>query len=385
MKLKTASRKVFFIGLGIALGFVLFLKFTGLIESNVYHNIVRGTYGYFDLQRSFKLNANIKKEDIESKKDNDILVVVLGESTTRHHMGLYGYCRNSTPFLSNFKDSLLVYNNVISSDVFTLKAVPKMLTSLSNDSNNIEETNIVSIFNQAGYKTYWLSNQRPISYHDNAISKIASTASFFKFYNHKIDKSTSVLDEILLPKYNEILKEPGRKVVFIRLIGTHFDYYKRYPKTFNKFDSNTVSKKQIVINQYDNAVLYNDFILENLLKGLKKEKGKKALLYLSDHGENVYDNGEFIGRNESDLTKNMFDIPFFVWTSNNFEFPVDFEYVPNRKFMADHVYESLGHLFGVKYKNMDFTNSIFSNSFKERKRIVVTGKNYDTFFSTTHE
>lgn len=384
-QIENKSAKVFFIGLGIILALTVLLKFTGFIESNAYHNVVRGAYGYYDLQRDFKLHASVKKEDVELKKDNDVLVVVLGESTTSHHMGLYGYYRKNTPNLSAFKDSLFVYNNVISSDVFTLKAVPKMLTSLSNDANNKENTNIVSIFNQAGYKTYWLSNQRPISYHDNAISKIAATANFFKFYNHKIDKITSVLDEVLLPKYQKILKDPGKKVIFIRLIGTHFDYFKRYPLTFNKYSNKNDSEKQTVKNQYDNAVLYNDFIVHAILKSLKNEKGKNALLYISDHGENVYDDGDFIGRNESNLKKNMFDIPFIVWTSKNFELPDDFEYVPNRKFMADHLYESMGHLFGVKHKNMDFSKSIFSNTFKERKRIVVTGKDYDTFFTRKDE
>lgn len=385
IQIKTKSTKVFFMGLSVILILIVFLKFTGFIENNAYHNIVRGTYGYFELQQDFKLNATIKKEDIELTKENDVLVVVLGESTTRDHMGLYGYYRKNTPYLSAFKDSLFVYNDVISSDVFTLKSVPKMLTLLSNDSDNEENTNIVSIFNQAGYKTYWLSNQRPISYHDNAISKIAATADFFKFYNHKIDKNTSVLDEVLLPKYNEIIKEPGKKVIFIRLIGTHFDYVKRYPSSFNKYDKKRASEKQTVKNQYDNAVLYNDFIVYSIIKSLSKEKGKNAMIYVSDHGENVYDDGDFIGRNESNLKKNMFDIPFIVWTSKSFEFPNDFEYKPSRKFMADHLYESIGHLFGVRYKDMDFSKSIFSNTFKERKRLVVTGKNYDTFFKTKHE
>ena len=38
---------------------VIFLKFTGLIESNAYHNIVRGTYGYFQLQKSVNLKTEI--------------------------------------------------------------------------------------------------------------------------------------------------------------------------------------------------------------------------------------------------------------------------------------------------------------------------------------
>ncbi|MEL0456922.1 phosphoethanolamine transferase [Flavobacteriaceae bacterium SZ-1-7] len=374
-----------YVSLILGLVLIVLLKLTGLIENNVYHNVVRGIYGYYKLQHSFNLANNLDREDIEVIKENDVLVIVLGESTTRGHMNLYGYRRNTTPFLSGFRDSLLIYDNVISTDVLTLKAVPKMITSICNSHENNENMDLVSVFNASGYSTYWLSNQRPISYHDNAISQIASHSTFFKFYNYKIEKYTTSTDEILLPDYYEILNEPGKKVIFLRLIGTHFDYHKRYPKSFNKFDKPGTSKKQTIINQYDNAVLYNDFILKSILESLEKVGGKTALMYLSDHGENVYDDGDFIGRVETNLKKNMFEIPFLVWTSKDFELPDDFEYVPNRKFMADHFYESALHLFGVKYKGVDAGNSIFSKEFKERNRIVVNGVDYDKQFLNKNE
>lgn len=361
------------------------LKVTGLIEYNAYYNIIRGTYGYYDLQHNFKIASDISSDDVQIKADNDILVVVLGESTARGHMQLYNYYRPTTPKLNAFKDSLLVYNEVISTDVLTLKVVPKMLTSLSNLDNNTPSVNIIDVFNKADYKTYWLSNQRPISYHDNAISKIASTSNYFKFFNHKIDKHTTVLDDVILPEYNNILKDEGKKVIVIRLIGTHFDYNKRYPVSFEKFITKNATEAKRVINHYDNAVLYNDYIVFSILNELKKLNKKSAFIYLSDHGENVYDNGEFFGRTEANMTKSMFEIPFLVWTSPEFEFPNDFEYVSNRKFMTDHLYESLGHLFGVAHSEMKLNKSIFSSSFEERKRIVVTGINYDKYFLNSHE
>ncbi|MEN3322628.1 phosphoethanolamine transferase [Mariniflexile soesokkakense] len=379
------SKKVLF-GALFFLGIIATLKLTGLIENNAYHNIVRGTYGYFELQKSVKFNTEISKEDIQITADNEVLVVVLGESTTSGHMQLYGYKRETTPLLSAFKSSLFVYNNVISTDVFTLKAVPKILTSLDNTSTEDTTTNLIEIFNKAGYKTYWLSNQRPISFHDNAISKIASASYQFKFYNHKIDKHTTILDEIIFPDYKDILNQSGKKVVFLRLIGTHFDYNKRYPKTYNKFVSDAnATKKETVINYYDNAVLYNDFIVYSLIKELQERPEKSALLYLSDHGENVYDNTDFFGRSETILRKCMFEIPFFVWVSKDFQLPKDFEYKPNRVFMADHTYESIGHLFGVMYKDMDARKSIFSNTFKERKRKVMDNIDFDTYFLEKHD
>jgi heptose-I-phosphate ethanolaminephosphotransferase len=382
-RFKTVNKHRLIIGLLGFIAIVVFLKLSGLIESNAYHNIVRGTYGYVDLQNSVKFNSIIDKEEIKVTANNEVLVVVLGESTAREHMQIYGYNRETTPLLNSIKDSLFIYDDVISTDVFTLKAVPKILTSLDIDSKNEETTNLVEFFNAAGYKTFWLSNQRPISYHDNVTSKIASKATMFKFYNHIIDKNTLVLDEIMFEDYGDILKESGKKVIFIRLIGTHFNYDKRYPESFNKFKTDDkLSKEQTIINQYDNAILYNDFIVYSLIEILQKNSKKSALLYISDHGENVYDDGtDFFGRSEEIITESMFEIPFLLWTSKDFTFPNDFEYNPHRKFMADHTYESIGHIFGVIYKNMDAENSIFSNSFKTRKRKIIDNTlDFDKYF-----
>lgn len=364
---------------------VLFLKFTGLIESNAYHNIVRGTYGYYKLQNSIKFETEIDKKDIIVSSENEVLVILLGESTTRNNMQLYGYDRQTTPLLNQIENELFVYNNVISTDVFTLKAVPKILTSLTGKISEDSALDVVRIFKSAGFDTYWLSNQRPISYHDNAISKIASGSKDFKFYNHLIDKNTKVLDEKMLPDYNAILDKPGKKLIVLRLIGTHFDYDNRYPSTYNRFDrTETSSKKAKLINQYDNAVLYNDFIVNSTIEALRQKNQKSALIYLSDHGENIYSDGtDFFGRSEEIITKSMFEIPFFIWTSESFEFPQDFKFDSERKFTSQYTFESLGHLFGVKHKSIDVTNSIFSNTYKPKERIIIGNRNFDTFFKTT--
>ncbi|MFI1770925.1 phosphoethanolamine transferase [Thalassobellus citreus] len=366
----------------VSIGVLVILKLTGLIENNAYHNIVRGTYGYFKLQNSVKFNANLLKQDIKITANNEVLVVVLGESTTSEHMQIYGYERETTPLLSSIKDSLYIYNDVISSDVITTKSVPKILTSIDNTSKRTTSTNIIDLFNKAGYETYWLSNQRPIGFYDNQISTIASVSSHLKFFNHQGEVKTTSYDGVIFPDFKTVLKREGKKVVFLRLIGTHFDYDNRYPSRFKMFlSSDNLIKKDKILNNYDNAVLYNDFVVYSFIKELQKYTNKSALLYLSDHGENVYDNNtDFFGRSETVLTKSMFEIPFFIWTSSDFEFPKDFDYKPDRVFMADHTYESIGHLFGVMYKDMDASRSIFSDSFIERRRKVIDNIDYETHF-----
>lgn len=381
-KLKTKYQFANWFGI---LGLVLitgFLKLSGFIESNAYHNVVRGTYGYYQLQKDMVLNTEIEKSDLQITAKNEVLVLVLGESTDRNHMQIYGYKKETNPLLASVKDSLYIYDNVISTDVFTLKAVPKILTSLSDESDG-NLIDVIQVFKTAGYDTYWLSNQRPISFHDNAISKIASGSTEFKFYNHLIDRDTKVLDEILLPDYQNILDKPGKKVIVLRLIGTHFDYDNRYPDDFNTFDkNNNISKKERLRNQYNNAILYNDFIVYTILSKLKAKNQKSALLYVSDHGENIYNNGtDFFGRSEEIVTQSMFEIPFMLWTSNSFEKPHDFQFQKNRSFTSQYTYESLGHIFGVMHNTMKIENSIFSTKYKPKKRIIVGERDFDTYFN----
>src|SRR5690606_24416700 len=134
------------------------------------------------------------------------------------------------PLLDSLKDSLYVYNNVISSEVLTLKSVPKMLTSIDGYSMGTKGTNIIQVFNEAVYKSFWLSNQRPISYHDNAINKIASSSSNkLKIYIHKVGKHATRLDSVMFQDYLSASKALGRKIIILRLIGSHNDYKNRYP------------------------------------------------------------------------------------------------------------------------------------------------------------
>ncbi|MBD0830556.1 phosphoethanolamine transferase [Aestuariibaculum sediminum] len=369
------------IALVICVSILVGLKFTGYIEQNLYHNMLRGVYGYYELQNKFSQSDEIQQEIVLNySNDNEVFVLVLGESTNRNHMGIYGYTQESTPLLSSMQDSLYVFADVVSTDVLTLKAVPKMLTALSNSGHAVANYNLVELFNAAGYNTYWLSNQRPISYHDNAISKIASYSKFLKFFNYKVDKYATVYDGTMISEYDKILNEEGKKLIVLRLIGTHFDYENRYPDDFAKFKPKTKTKRDKIISHYDNAVLYNDYVVYTLINKLKQSSKKSALLYVSDHGENVFDDANFFGRTEEKITASMFEIPFILWASKDFKKPNDFIYERQRKFMCDHLYESVLHLNGITYKRLDSTRSVFSSSFKERKRIIVNDVDFDEYF-----
>ena len=79
-------------------------------------------------------------------------------------------------------------------------------------------------------------------------------------------------------------------------------YFRRYPPAFARFqpacqsdDLRQCSREQIV-NAYDNALLYTDHVLASLIAKLQAQADRvdTALLYVSDHGESLGENGLFL-------------------------------------------------------------------------------------------
>jgi lipid A ethanolaminephosphotransferase len=87
----------------------------------------------------------------------------------------------------------------------------------------------------------------------------------------------------------------------LHLNGSHGPlYYKRYPKEFAKFqpECKTASVNECsvesLINAYDNSILYTDYLLANAIEKLEKSGVPSVLIYISDHGESLGENGIFL-------------------------------------------------------------------------------------------
>lgn len=100
-------------------------------------------------------------------------------------------------------------------------------------------------------------------------------------------------------------------------------YKFRYPEEYEVFKDRKalpdwVTPDQLtLINEYDNAVRYNDHVVSTLIERLGAAGGKTLMAYFSDHGEDVFDTPphDFVGRNEAKPTVPMYAVPFFVWRS----------------------------------------------------------------------
>ncbi len=261
--------------------------------------------------------------------DSTLVVVIIGESCNRNHMSLYGYKRHTTPRLEKRND-IMIFDNVISANSNTLRSVMNFMSENNTDRSLPLDSciHIFDILHSSPYKSYWLSNQSPIGLWDNGVTNLAQNADVKTFVNITANSSkestmTISLDQRLFDPLRSALEDTAKnKVVFLHLMGCHTQYNKRYPSNFATFEDRG-DKRTRTINTYDNAVLYNDFIVDSILTMLDTYAAahravRITAIYMSDHGENVYDEGDYSGHDYSDRIPNAnVEIPFIMWFSHS--------------------------------------------------------------------
>ena len=322
-----------------------------------------------------------------SNEDNPVYVLILGESTVRSHMQLYGYERSTTPFLNQISKELLVFSDVISPHTLTVESINKMLTLTNYESeDNKRSGSILQLANAAGYNTYWLSNQRPIGIFESLVTKIALSASETSFVSTAYGQHNRTLDQSLIPKIRKVLKDSNKfpKFIVVHLMGAHFKYENRYPDSmktaFKSIESDRIlTQKQLIQDEYDRAILNTDYVITEIIKSVKKYANYSAVLYVSDHGEEL-DDLERLGHNEDFATKSMYDIPFFLWQSEAYKKDSELFFDPNRKYMTDDLFHSLAEILEINANEVDFTRSIFSKYFQSRPRVILNNQDYDIKF-----
>ncbi|WP_110954078.1 phosphoethanolamine transferase [Anaerosinus massiliensis] len=327
----------------------------------------------------------------ENKAQIKNIVFIVGESTNRNHMSIYDYYNNTTPNLKRMQEQqkLFIFKDIISPHSHTSPVISKLFTFCNFESEEpwYTNNNIVSIFKQAGYKTYWLSNQESSGIWGN-VAQIFSNLSNRKVFTRYRDSNEDdeVYDELLLPILDKELENKVEKNFFvIHLMGTHGAYHKRYPKEYNVFHEQDIksdfdSDKKQTIAKYDNAVLYNDYIIQQIINRFKNEEA--IVIYLSDHGEEVYDYRDFAGHTEDNGSKYMVEIPMIIWTSDLFseKYSGKVEQIRNsteKPYMTDDLIHTLLDLSDIKTPEFDETRSLINKNFNPQRKRIYHNQNYD--------
>lgn len=348
---------------------------------------ISGYYQYRQQLTSLKnlLNENDALPPLANFKDSSgdaprTLVLVIGESTQRGRMSLYGYPRETTPELDALHKNdpkLTVFNNVVTSRPYTIEILQQALT-FANEKNPdlyLTKPSLMNMMKQAGYKTFWITNQQTMTARNTMLTVFSKQTDKQFYMNQQRTQSAREYDTNVLAPFKEVMADPAeKKFIIVHLLGTHIKYKFRYPENQGVFDGKTdnhpagLSKdEQESYNDYDSANRYNDHVVASLIKDYKATDPNGFLLYFSDHGEEVYDTPphKTQGRNEDNPTRHMYTIPFLVWTSEKWQaaHPRDFTQDVDRKYSSSELIHTWSDLAGLSYDGFDPTRAVTSPQF----------------------
>lgn len=255
-------------------------------------------------------------------EEKEIYVAVIGETSRASQWHLFGYDDNTTAPLDSV-NNLIGFGKTISESNTTHKSVPMLISYL--DAATFEDSvytskGLITAFKEAGFSTAFISNQAP-------------NHSFIDFFGHEAD-TTIFLNEGMMSgthKYDMELVEimdkmiasnPAPKQLYVlHSYGSHFSYLDRYPKGFGKFLPEsplevTGSNNTALINAYNNSILYTASVLERITQSLAKQNCKAAMIYTSDHGEDIYDDDRKLFLHASPMPSYyQIHVPMLVWLS----------------------------------------------------------------------
>lgn len=332
------------------------------------------------------------------------IVLIIGESYSRHHSQQYGYFMPTTPRqIARQKTGLLVkFSDVVS---------PYNLTSFVF--KNVFSTHVVGqkgewcdyplfpeLFRKAGYHVSFLTNQ----FLPKAKEAVYDFSGGFFLNNPKLsaaqfDTRNSELhrfDEGLLNDYDRLKGGLGAHTLTIfHLIGQHVGYKLRYPQSRTKFFASDyeerrpelTERQRKMLSYYDNACLYNDSVVDEICKRFEKEEA--IVIYMPDHGEECYEGTRgIVCRNHSarvdyNLAKYEFEIPFWIYCSHAYavkhpEIYREIVQAKDRRLMTDALPHMLLYLAGISTPAYREEYNVLSSDYDElRPRILKASADYD--------
>lgn len=312
-----------------------------------------------------------------------IYVLVIGESSAREHWQLFGYDRPTNPALSRLRN-LVPLARMVTSWPETLAAVPLMLTRKPITSSKPEwkEPSLLPALQEAGYETWWISNQYPIGKFDSPVAMYAYEAQHVVWLNHTANwDNPGAYDGALVPALRDALRSSNNDLfIVLHMMGSHLQYDFRYPPRFAHFHPTqsdahgSVSKYQRIRNSYDNSILYTDHVLAEIIGVLKQSGDITALWYESDHGE-VLPSPTCDKQGHGLGTSHEFEIPALFWYSDAYarDFPqrvTTLRANADKRALSADTFESLIDMAGLTFPTHDETWSLFSPTWRYRVRTV---------------
>lgn len=207
-------------------------------------------------------------------------VMCVGESLRAANLGINGYGRQTTPLLQSL-DNMVSFTDYYSNATLTMYSVPMMLSRATVDDYDINYTEygILKPYRECGFKTIVISPGKLLTYE--------------RYLTHGADTVYNVRNDSVIPALIDSLTQVHPKVFFlVQLYQSHL-YFDNFTPQYDAYRPNLATDggpgipatDELMVNAYDNTVLYTDYIMSSMIRAIDKPDARSAFLFASDHGE----------------------------------------------------------------------------------------------------
>ena len=357
-----------------------------------------------------KLIAGIKDVTVDTCTfRSQHIVFVIGESYNKHHSQLYGYNHETTPrqVALHKKGNLIPFTDVIAPFNLTSFVFKNIFSvhAVGDKGDWCDDPLFPELFRRAGYRVAFITNQ----FLPQAKEAVYDFSGGFFLNNPILSKAQFDVrntklykfDAGMIRDYDQIVKKDIEqnpdvpRLTILHLKGQHTNYHDRFPKDRKHFNEKDYKKDwpemskrcRMLLADYDNATLYNDSIMSEVIKRFEDEDA--IVVYMSDHGEEAFGDGmEIFGRNHSAtidfrLAHEEYEIPMWIWYSNEYakkhpDIVKQVKEACHRPFMTDNISQVLLYLAGIKSTHYRDDYNVLSDEYNtQRPRIIKNSVNYD--------
>lgn len=330
----------------------------------------------------------INSQKKESANEDLILCLIIGESHSVFHTPAYGYQKNTMPLIgemmhNNIGGKIFWFNDVVSIADHTHTALKSIFITQQESEAGQQLLMLPALFKAMGYHTSLYDNQYLPGHGVSFMSNESLSNAIYDSRN-----SSFISDEKLIDLHPA--DESGNHLIIYHLMGSHYTYSSRYPHDRfsifkpNNYTSDWTAERREVTAHYDNSIAYTDFVLSKLINRLKDKMA--AIVYVSDHGEEVYDNGDYIGHGNaasSQVIDYQIRIPMMIWISESYiyTYPNSADMLAksvDRPWVSDKMAHLLIDLAHEKSAAFDSTQSLINSNFAPSQRIVLRSIDFDS-------
>ena len=324
---------------------------------------------------------------VDSRPDDgpEVYLLVIGETARADNWEINGYSRPTNPRLSR-RSGLISYPKALSESNTTHKSVPLLMSHLDAASfgdSIYQVRSIIDAFGEAGYTTLWISDQQ-------------RNGSLIDFFGSRADHAHFLTDDKLghqdmeLCGYlrDELDSLAGRKLfIVLHTYGSHFNYKERYSAPYAVFGPEgsaeaSVGNRPGLINAYDNTIVYTDAVLDSIMTTVEQTGHPAALLYLSDHGEDIFDDSRHRFLHASPTpTFWQLHVPMLIWMSESYRkiHPDEYAAAKANQYLdvssSRSTFHTLTEMAGLRTRVLDPSASLASRSYAPGPRLYLNDYN----------